>query len=272
MFVRRGANGDTHLEHLLPLIDAVLHDAGSTLENCAAFAFGAGPGAFTGLRVACTVVQGMSWAREKPAIPVGSLLALAVAADAGMTDRKPSPRRLFCAIDARMGQAYTAVLEGGGLDWREVEPPSLCDLPELPLRVAQAGVDAVAGDARWLAAQWPSTILAPAEEFAEEFAEKSGAGSGAESGVESKSMPMLLDACGDAEAIARWARHAAASGAGVEPERALPVYVRDRVARTVAERAAERDTARPAAGPVAVRPGVRPAVRPAVRPRPRKTV
>ncbi len=209
VLVRRGAVGDTHLEHLLPLVDAVLGDAGLAVEDCTAFAFGAGPGSFTGVRVACTVTQGLSWAREKPAIPVGSLLALAVAADAG-TPSGPGPSRVFCAIDARMGQAYAAVLEGEGLDWREVEPPFLCDLRDLPDRVAQARVDVVAGDARWLA-QW-----APA------------------------GRPPLRDARGDAEAIARWAQHAAASGLGGAPERALPVYVRDQVAKTVAERAAER--------------------------------
>ncbi len=137
VLVRRGAVGDTHLEHVLPMVDAVLRDAGLAVEDCAAFAFGAGPGSFTGVRVACTVVQGLCWAREKPAIPVGSLLALAVAADAG-TPGRPGPSRVFCAIDARMGQAYSAVLEGGGLDWREVEPPFLCDLRDLPGRVAQA--------------------------------------------------------------------------------------------------------------------------------------
>ncbi len=216
VLVRRGAVGDTHLEHVLPLVDAVLCDAGLAVEDCAAFAFGAGPGSFTGVRVACTVAQGLSWAREKPAIPVGSLLALAVAADAGAAGR-PGPSRVFCAIDARMGQAYASVLEGSGLDWREVEPPFLCDLEDLPGRVAQAHVDAVAGDAQWLV-QW-----------------------------DRGSLPPLRDACGDAEAIARWAQRAAASGLGVAPELALPVYVRDQVAKTVAERAAERD-ARQGAG------------------------
>ncbi len=218
VLVRRGAVGDTHLEQVLPQVDAVLRDAGLTVDDCAAFAFGAGPGSFTGVRVACTVAQGLAWARERPALAVSSLLALAVAADAGTPDRS-GPSRLFCAIDARMGQAYAAVLEGSGLDWREVEPPFLCDLEDLPGRVARARVDAVAGDARWLAAQW-----APG------------------------SPPPLCEACGDAEAIARWAQRAAASGLGVAPEQALPVYVRDQVAKTVAERAAERVVERGARG------------------------
>ncbi len=210
VLVRRGVEGDTHLEHVLPLMDSVLRDAGLAVEDCTAFAFGAGPGSFTGVRVACTVAQGLSWASEKPVLPVGSLLALAVAADAGAPGRQ-KPSRVFCATDARMGQAYSAVLEGSGLDWTEVEPPFLCDLQDLPGRVARARVDAVAGDAQWLAAHWTPDFLPP-----------------------------LRDACGDAEAIARWAQRAAASGLGVAPEQALPVYVRDQVAKTVAERAAER--------------------------------
>lgn len=118
--------GQKHSEMLLPMVDALLRQAELETADLDAIAFGAGPGSFTGLRIACGVAQGLAFAIECACIPVGSLEALAEASGA---------KRVVVCTDARMGQVYHAAFERDGEDWVEVVPPGLCDpdaLPELP--------------------------------------------------------------------------------------------------------------------------------------------
>ncbi len=108
------------------MVDALLRQAGLATADLHAIAFGAGPGSFTGLRIACGVAQGLAFAIGCACVPVGSLVALAEASGAG---------RVVVCTDARMGQVYHAAFERDGEDWVEVVPPGLCDpdaLPDLP--------------------------------------------------------------------------------------------------------------------------------------------
>jgi len=118
--------GQKHSELLLPMIDETLRGNGVGLAGLDAIAFGAGPGSFTGLRIACGVVQGLAFPGNIRCVPVGSLEALAQASG--------GERVVVCA-DARMGQVYHAAFEKRDDDWIEVLAPSLCNpdaLPELP--------------------------------------------------------------------------------------------------------------------------------------------
>jgi len=106
--------GHRHGELVLPMLESLLADAGARMADLEAVAFGAGPGAFTGLRIACGVAQGIALARNLPVCGVSSLEAMAESLGA--------PRTVAC-IDARMGEVYYAALEkmpAGG--WREVVP------------------------------------------------------------------------------------------------------------------------------------------------------
>jgi tRNA threonylcarbamoyladenosine biosynthesis protein TsaB len=99
---------------VLPKLDALLAGAGLPIDGLEAVAFGAGPGAFTGLRIACGVAQGLAFARRLPVCGVSSLDAMA--------EELGAPRVVAC-LDARMGEVYYAALEktsAGG--WREVIP------------------------------------------------------------------------------------------------------------------------------------------------------
>ena len=120
------ADGQRNSEALLPLVDALLAAEGIVRGELNGIAFGSGPGAFTGLRVACGVAQGIAFGGGLPVAGVVTLLALAEAAQAP---------RAVCCLDARMGEIYHAAYERAGDDWREVCAPSLCKpeaVPALP--------------------------------------------------------------------------------------------------------------------------------------------
>jgi len=77
---RRERAGQAHSERVLPLVDRVLADARADLRALDGIAFGAGPGAFTGVRIACGVAQGLALGSGLPLMPVCTLTALAHAA------------------------------------------------------------------------------------------------------------------------------------------------------------------------------------------------
>ena len=88
-----------HTERILPMIDALLAQAGIQGSSLDAIAFGKGPGSFTGVRIACGVCQGLAWAWDIPTLAVSSLAGLAQTA---------ATRHEWVAagMDARMGEVY----------------------------------------------------------------------------------------------------------------------------------------------------------------------
>src|SRR5438874_562496 len=104
VFVHESAGGAQASATLIPAILALLAKAGVTLRELDAIAFGRGPGAFTGLRTACSVAQGLAFGANKPVLPIDTLLA--VAGDARGDD--PRSQRIWVAMDARMNEVYAA--------------------------------------------------------------------------------------------------------------------------------------------------------------------
>jgi len=108
-----------HAELILPMIDELLIDAGCTLAQMDAIAFGRGPGAFTGVRIGAGVVQGLAFSIDRPVVPVSSLAAMAYGA---MTEF--SVDNVLAGIDARMGEVYWGAYQrsvDGGVQLLEKE-------------------------------------------------------------------------------------------------------------------------------------------------------
>jgi tRNA threonylcarbamoyladenosine biosynthesis protein TsaB len=103
-----------HNHFLLPMVQQVVEEAGLELNALRAFAFGAGPGSFTGLRLAASVVQGLAFALERPAIPVSSLqaAALSYSEQQGNVSEK-GKKTILMAEDARRGGVYWGAYEVG---------------------------------------------------------------------------------------------------------------------------------------------------------------
>lgn len=203
--------GQSHSTVVLPWIEAMLREHALRIADCDAIAFGAGPGSFTGLRIACGVAQGLAWGAEKPVVPIGNLTAMAFIA-AGHAD---APRRVACAIDARMREAYWAVFDVRGDDVREISPPALIAAADLAADIRAFAPAVVAGNAlAAFADSWP----AGREE-------------------------LLPDLRASAAAIGRLAVRAFSDGRALAPTEARPLYVRDRVALTVEDRRRAREAA-----------------------------
>ncbi|NHA15319.1 tRNA (adenosine(37)-N6)-threonylcarbamoyltransferase complex dimerization subunit type 1 TsaB [Thioalkalivibrio sp. XN279] len=187
-----------HAAALLPMAEACLADAGLTLKDLDAVAFGRGPGSFTGLRIAASVAQGIAFGAGLPVAPVSNLAAAAVAAW-----RKHGWRQVLAAFDARMDELYAAAyrIDDAGL-------PALSGAEQLVVPAAlapPAGVGAWFGAGSGFAA-W------------DELAGRLGL-----AGCDPLVEPVARDLLGPAAAMV-------AAGRTVSADQALPVYLREQVA------------------------------------------
>lgn len=218
----QGPGGAQASLELLPQVRRLLAEAGRSLDGLDAIAFGRGPGSFTGLRTACAVAQGLAYGTRGPrhpqglpVLPVDTLLALAEQAradDAG--DGHAPPAHLVALLDARMDELYVAAYALDGESPVALAPPRLCAPADLAGWLHDQGL-----------ADGTRTLLA-----GNAFAAYADA---------------LRDAPGrrraalpTADALLRLAPALMARGAAVGAAEALPLYVRDKVARTTAEREA----------------------------------
>ena len=207
MLTREELAGQRHSELILPMIDALLQEASVALAAFDAIAFGAGPGSFTGLRIACGVAQGLAFAADVPVACVSTLLAVAQGSGA---------QRVAVCLDARMGEVYFGAFQRatGSADeqWNIAHPPQLCAAGSVPDLDGGGWVGAGSGFAAHRAV------------LAERYA-----------GCVSEMRPELHP---HAQHIAVLAARMVRAGLAVAPEDASPVYLRDRVALTVDERRA----------------------------------
>lgn len=114
--------GQKHSEILLARIGSLLEGAGYRLKDLDGIAFGAGPGSFTGVRIAASVAQGLAFGLNIPVMPVSTLEALAEAS---------GQDRVACALDARLDEVYYAAYQRLGEKWEAVVKPCLSAIGEL---------------------------------------------------------------------------------------------------------------------------------------------
>jgi len=112
--------GHAHSELVLPMLGRLLASAGISIAQLDAVAFGAGPGSFTGLRIACGVAQGLAFARGLPVFGVPTLESMAEECGA---------KRVVACLDARMREVYYSAIEKDGVRWRELVP-ARCVAPD----------------------------------------------------------------------------------------------------------------------------------------------
>lgn len=198
---------------LIPCIMELMGQAALAFGELDAIVFGRGPGAFTGLRTACSVAQGLGFGahvrangQPVPVLPVDSLLALAEQARAQVGGT--TGLRVQAMLDARMGEVYWARYVFDGALWRQQQDYRL-DRPQdmvfEPGWLLAGNVFAAGGD------DWPAAH-----------------------GLR------RVEAVPTAAAMLRLAPALLAAGHAVSAEQALPTYVRDKVAQTSAERAAAK--------------------------------
>ena len=200
LFVEEALAENRHSEMLAPMIRRVLERSRLRAAQMDAFAFGQGPGSFTGIRIACGIVQGMAFAARRPVVPVPSLMALA---------EQSNESRVIAALDARMNEAYLAAYARNGHEWDEIIAPRIATrgaLPPLPgPRWAATGSGFDRFD--WLRDAYRESVAMRFE----------------------GDLPR-------AGAVARIGARRFARGAGVAAEEAAPLYLRDKVALTTEER------------------------------------
>src|SRR5213592_1435016 len=120
LFSRHERAGQRQAETVLGMVNEVLIEARIELAQIQGIAYGAGPGSFTGLRIAAGVTQGLALARGIGVIGVGSLLALSE--EAG---KDAAGGRMIACLDAQMGEVYHAAYRRAGAWWEEVSAPGL---------------------------------------------------------------------------------------------------------------------------------------------------
>ena len=204
LFVEEILAPNQHAERLAPLIRRLLARAGLAPGDLDAFAFGQGPGSFTGMRIACGMAQGLALGAGRPVVAVPSLVALAEQANAS---------RVVAAIDARMGETYLAAYSRMGGDWQAAIEPGLFPRSSLP---ALPGRDWVATGSGFDAFDWLRTAYA------------------------ARVSNRIEGDLPRAGSVARVAARKVARGETMAAEEAAPLYLREKVALTTEERQAAK--------------------------------
>ncbi len=220
------AGGAKSSEQTLPQVQRLMQEADLAFSQLQAVVFGRGPGAFTGLRTACSVAQGLAFGAGLKVLPIDTLLAVADDARQQLQDEQANHKthvhadidtatdvvtRVLTIVDARMDQVYVAAYEHSSTGWRCVQDAEVLHPEAVHWPADWAEQHFVAAGNAWhmYAGRWPATMHATTQ----------------------------LEAMPTAQALLRLAPQAWRDGLAVAPEDALPLYIRDKVAQTTAERA-----------------------------------
>lgn len=191
----------THTHLILGMAEKLLADAGLTITQLDALAFGRGPGSFTGVRIATGVVQGMAFAADIPVVPVSTLASIAQA-----VYEEHGHSQVLAAIDARMGDVYWGVYQQN--------PAGLMALLDEEIVISPEQLSRPEGD-QWVGAGsgWHA--------YGEQLAKSMGI----------HANQQFADHFPQSKTIARLAVADFIAGRAVDAALALPVYLRNDVAK-----------------------------------------
>ena len=222
VWARTASGGAQASATLLPFVLELMQQARLGFADLDAIAFGCGPGAFTGLRTACSVAQGLAFGahglpfgRELPVLPVDTLLTMAEVARHQLSGA--AGFRVLVLLDARMDEVYNAAFEFDGSLWHQSQAHQLGAAEQLAAPASWSGAP------YWLAGNVFDSI---------------GLRLGSFAGLQ------RVAVLPDATAMLRLAPALLAGGHAVAPELALPTYIRDKVAQTTQQRLAAKAAAR----------------------------
>jgi tRNA threonylcarbamoyladenosine biosynthesis protein TsaB len=182
-------------------VEDLLAEARLELGQIEGIAYGEGPGSFTGLRIAAGVTQGLAFARGIGVVGVGSLLALAQQAEAG---------KIIACLDAHRGEVYHAAYVRARSGWEEVSAPGLYKPEAIPVPAGREWIGC--GDG----------FAAHRERLATRLGDRVS--------------EVRSDAAPSARAVLQLAIPRFAAGEAKDPATAVPVYLRDKVAKKTSER------------------------------------
>ncbi len=194
-----------HAQLLLPMVDGLMAEAELRPQQLDAIAFGCGPGSFTGVRIATGVMQGIAYGADLPVVPVSTLAAISQSCLL-----KTTQNTIFTAVDARMNEIYWGVYQRDAegfaqlLGKEQVQPAAYVDA----LQMTGYGIGS-----GWLA--YKSVLT---EKLARQLL-----------GFDADYLP-------HASEIALLGAAGLRRKQAVPVEQAMPVYLRDKVAKTSAER------------------------------------
>ncbi len=193
-------------EKVLGMVEGLLAEARLELRQIEGIAYGEGPGSFTGLRIAAGVTQGLAFARGLGVVGVSSLLAMVEQAA-----EEEAGEKFVACIDAHMGEVYHAAYRKAGSGWTQVSAPGLYKPEDVP--VPSGGDWIGCGDA----------FAAHRDRLASRLGD---------------CVSMIRsDAAPNARAVLKLAIPRFAAGEAKDAATAVPVYLRDKVARKTSERA-----------------------------------
>jgi len=194
--------GASASQRILPEIHALLAAANIKLAALNGIAFGAGPGAFTGVRVACGVAQGLAFGANLPVVGVHTLMAVAQAS---------GHDKVIVCQDARMGEVYFAAYERTEAGWQTISPAIVCKPEQVPALSGNGWVGAGSG--------WAAYQEALEAAYASQL---------------SNVLPTITPT---AQAVLALAQPVFAAGQAQAAHEVAPIYIRNRVALTTQERA-----------------------------------
>ena len=206
LWQHQAAGGANSSATLIPAIQEGLQALGMQLSDLKAIVFGHGPGSFTGLRTSCAIAQGLAFGAGLPLLPIDTLLAVAEEAR-----HQHGCTDVMAVLDARMSEVYHAGYRWADGSWNATQELGL----SAPEALESPAHSVIVGNAQ---AAYPDR-LAPAAQH--------------------------LTALPTATALLRLAPGLIADGHLIGASYALPLYIRDKVAKTTAEREAERQAAEP---------------------------